>query len=69
MRWLRIINKMKKWICKIIGHKYQYNFGWMPNKCVCKRCDMKWKIINNLEYIPGKSNPLITDMHIWIEDK
>jgi hypothetical protein len=62
-------NKMKKWICKIFGHKYQYNFGWMPTKCVCERCGMKWKTINNPKYIVGKSNPLVTDMHIWIEDK
>jgi hypothetical protein len=30
---------------------------------------MKWKTINNPEYIPGKSNPLETDMHRWVEDK
>jgi len=41
----------------------------MPNECVCKRCGMKWKTINNPEYIPGKSNPLETDMHRWVEDK
>ena len=40
----------------------------MPNKCVCKRCGMKWKTINNPEYGP-KSNPLETDIHIWVEDK
>lgn len=60
---------MKRIICKIIGHKYQYNFGWMPNKCHCKRCGKKWKTINNPEYIIGKSNPLETDLCIWIEDK
>jgi hypothetical protein len=30
---------------------------------------MKWKTINNPEYVVGKSNPLETDMHIWIDDK
>jgi len=34
----------------------------MSNKCVCKRCGIEWKIINNPEYIA-------TDMHIWVEDK
>lgn len=61
--------KMKKLICKVLGHKYEYNFGWAPNKCKCKRCEMSWKTINNPEYIPGKSNPLETDLHIWVEDK
>ena len=41
----------------------------MSNKCVCKRCGIKWKIINNPEYIAGRSNPWKTDMHIWVEDK
>ena len=60
---------MKKWICKILGHKYQYNFGWAPNRCKCKRCGMSWKTINNPNYIPGESNPLSEDIMIWVEDK
>ena len=60
---------MKKLICKIIGHKYSYNFGWMPNKCECKRCGLKWKTIKNPNYIPGQSNPLSEDLEIWVEDK
>jgi hypothetical protein len=60
---------MKKLICKLLGHKYSYNFGWMPNKCVCTRCGSKWKTIGNPNYIPGKSNPLSEDIHIWVEDK
>jgi hypothetical protein len=60
---------MKKLICTILGHKYSYNFGWMPNKCICERCGMKWKTIGNPNYIPGKSNPLSEDIHIWVEDK
>ena len=56
-------------ICKIRGHKYSYNFGWMPTKCECKRCGMKWKTINNPEYIPGKSNPIEISIHMWVEDK
>ena len=49
--------------------EYSYNFGWMPNKCVCKRCGMKWKTINNPNYDFRTSNPLSEDMHIWLEDK
>jgi hypothetical protein len=30
---------------------------------------MKWKTINNPEYMPGKSNPLEIDIHIWVEVK
>jgi hypothetical protein len=40
----------------------------MPNKCKCERCDMKWKTIKNPDYIPGKSNPIETDMFSWVED-
>lgn len=29
---------------------------------------MKWKTINNPDYIPGKSNPLEVDIYTWIED-
>lgn len=60
---------MKVLICGMIGHKYSYNFGWMPTKCECKRCGAKWKTINNPEYIPGKSNPLEVDIYTWVEDK
>ncbi len=69
MKLLKIIVNVKNWICKIFGHKYSYNFGWMPSRCKCLRCGRKWKTINNPEYIAGKSNPLEVDLHIWIEDK
>jgi len=58
---------MEKLICKIIGHKYSYNFTWMPSKCLCKRCGKKWKTINNPAY-NGK-NLLEEDLHIWVEDE
>ena len=29
---------------------------------------MKWKAVNNPEYIPGKSNPLEIDIYTWVED-
>lgn len=60
---------MKKILCRIFGHKYQFNFGWMPNRAHCTRCAKKWKTINNPDYIPGKSNPLEVDIQIWVEDK
>ena len=59
--------EIKRLICKIIGHRYEYNFGWMPNKCVCKRCGMKWKTQRNPDYHKG-SNPMYVDMEIWVED-
>jgi hypothetical protein len=57
---------MKKLICKILGHKYQYNFAWMPNKAHCTRCGKKWKTEINPFY---GGNPIEDDMHIWVEDK
>lgn len=39
---------MKKLLCKIFGHKYRYNFTWMPSKCICARCHKKWHITGNL---------------------
>ena len=57
---------MKKWICKVFGHKYEYNFGWMPSKSHCSRCGRKWKSVLNPDYT---GNPIQSDMHIWVEDK
>ena len=59
---------LKKLICKIFGHKYVYNFGWAPNRCKCKRCGEKWKIVPNPNYIPGKTSPLDQDLEIWVKD-
>jgi len=59
---------LKKLICKIFGHKYQYNFGWNPSRCKCKRCGKKWKTAKNPNYIPGESNLLSEDLEIWVED-
>ena len=58
---------MKKLICKILGHNYSYNFGWMPNKCICKMCGERWKTISNPKY-NGK-NLLQEGLHVWIKDE
>ena len=57
---------MKKWLCKIFGHRYETNFAWMPSKMKCNRCGVKWKSVLNADY---NGNPIQTDMHIWVEDK
>ena len=54
----------KKIICSLFGHKYSYNFGWMPNKCYCTRCNAKWKTITNPDY---KGNPIEEDIFIWVK--
>ena len=41
----------------------------MPTKCECTRCGMKWKTVNNPEYVSGKSNILEVDLHLWVEVK
>jgi len=57
---------LKKLICKIFGHRYEFNFGWMPSKCYCKRCGRKWKAVLNPNYT---GNPIYSDMHMWQEEK
>lgn len=52
---------MKKLICKILGHKYHYNF----NKCECKRCGVKWKSVKNPKY--DGTNLMHEDIFMWEE--
>jgi len=59
---------MKQIICKLFGHKYKYNFKWMPSKCFCKRCGKIWITIDNPDY-NFKSDILKTPLKIWIEVK
>jgi hypothetical protein len=33
----------KEILCDIFGHKLRYNFTTLPNKCICKRCGVKWQ--------------------------
>ena len=35
---------MNKLICKILGHKFLYNFSMLPNKCICARCKEKYEL-------------------------
>jgi|688.fasta_scaffold2131635_2 hypothetical protein len=58
---------MKKLICKILGHKYKYNFVSFPSKCKCTRCGKKWKSINNPKYNGKNLNE--EDVYIWEEVK
>ncbi len=53
-------------ICKVIGHKFKYNFTWMPSKCYCERCGKRWKSIKNPNY---KGNIVEEDIFMWVEDK
>ena len=27
-----------KLLCNLFGHRWRYNFGWMPSKRKCQRC-------------------------------
>ncbi len=56
---------MKKLICKIIGHKFKYNFVTYPTKCSCTRCGKKWKSIKNENY---KGDITKEDIYIWVEE-
>ncbi len=33
--------EIKKIICYIFGHKWIYNFSWMPSRAICSRCFAK----------------------------
>lgn len=50
---------MKAIICKILGHRWKYNFTWMPNKATCKRCG----IIYKMRFNPKPES--IHDIEIW----
>lgn len=58
---IKIQSRMKKLICKILGHKYHYNF----NKCECKRCGVKWKSVKNPKY--DGTNLMHEDIFMWEE--
>lgn len=62
----------KIFMCKIFGHKFIYNFKWMPSRCMCKRCYVKFNYdVTKLEWNKAESFPenLGTDSEIsdrWI---
>lgn len=47
--------------CIIFGHRWKYNFGWMPNRRKCKRCGEKQigKFNNDFKH------PIKDDLIIW----
>jgi len=46
--------------CCIFGHKWEYNFIWMPNKRTCTRCKYKEKgILKTGVFHPFKDDPMI----------
>lgn len=55
---------LKEIICRIIGHKYKYNFTWMPTKCHCERCGEKWKSVKNPNY---KGDIVKEDIFMWVK--
>lgn len=55
--------------CKLGYHKYKYDHPSQPTKCTCTRCNRKWKMVKNPDYIPNKTSPLTTPIFIWEEVK
>jgi hypothetical protein len=49
-------------VCWLLGHKWRYNFVWMPNKRTCVRCGRKEKGILK----KGILHPLKEDPMKWI---
>ena len=38
-------------VCKVMGHKFKYNFPSLPNKAICEGCKLKMKLdLNTLEW-------------------
>jgi len=55
-------------LCWALGHKWLYNFTWMPNKRICSRCKqkqtsepfgMKWTDTNNFGSKLGTDEEII----------
>lgn len=51
--------------CWLLGHKWNYNFVYMPTKRTCKRCGEKEKT----EFNPNFVHPIRDDMFLWIKEK
>jgi len=50
-----------KFFCWLWGHKWSYNFGWLPNKRTCNRCGEK----EVGKFNPNFKHPLKDDIFIW----
>lgn len=65
---------MKKILCKLFGHKFLYNFKSIPNKMICERCRVKYKLnLKTLEWerVDGFDTQLGTDDELirrWIKN-
>lgn len=53
---------MKKIICKLLGHHFEYNHPSQATRCFCKRCGVKFKIAYNKPPV----HPF--DLCYWVED-
>ena len=66
---------MKGLLCFFGSCKFVYNFSTMPNKCICKRCHLKFMFnLNSLEWEPIDvfENETRTDEQLiktWVKTK
>ena len=45
-------------LCKWFGHKWRYNFTWMPNKRKCTRCGLEEKGVFKKHFHPIYDDPM-----------
>ena len=57
----KVVFGFKKIICNTFGHKWKYNFTWMPNKRICIRCGQK----QNGEFHTDFKSIIYDDIFIW----
>lgn len=65
-------SKIIRMFCKLFGHNFRYNFPSLPNKCICKRCNLKmqfdvftleWKIVDSFPKTLGTEAELKKRWH------
>lgn len=39
---------IKEHVCRWLGHKWKYNFKYLPSKRRCLRCELKQKVFYKL---------------------
>jgi len=54
---------MKKFICKLIGHKFEYDHPSQATRCKCLRCGKKWVV----QFRKPPVHP--RDLAYWEEEK